>query len=117
MKHRLRAASGRPALVLLVALTVAVPVAHAATPVTKQVELKDIAFGPKAVTIKSGQRVKWTWNDPFTSHNIHSRKGSKRFPGASSRQKGTYTVTFKTKGTYRYECTIHPGMYGSVVVK
>ncbi len=120
-----RAASGRPVLVrrtsLAAAATVALLAAGTATLATAaggdaRVVLKDVAFNKPLVRIHPGARVTWSWEDPYTNHNIHSRS-SPRFKGASTRQKGTYTVRFTKKGTYRYECTIHPGMYGTVVVK
>jgi plastocyanin len=30
---------------------------------------------------------------------------------------GSYSVTFAKRGTYYYECTIHPGMQGRIVVR
>lgn len=116
MKQRVRATFGWPALVLVAALAAVAPGAHAVTSPAKQIELKNIAFNPDVVTIKAGQRVTWTWNDPYTSHNIHSM-GAPRFKGITSRQKGTYTVRFTKKGTYRYECTLHPGMRAKIIVK
>jgi plastocyanin len=29
----------------------------------------------------------------------------------------TYQVTFKSAGTVKYHCTVHPGMTGTIVVK
>jgi plastocyanin len=29
----------------------------------------------------------------------------------------TYKVTFDTAGTIKYQCTVHPGMTGTIVVK
>lgn len=120
-----RAACRRPVLVrrtsLAAAATVALLAAGAATLAAVadggvRVVLKDVAFNKPVVRIHPGARVTWSWEDPYTNHNIHSRR-SPRFKGASTRQKGTYTVRFTKQGTYRYECTIHPGMYGTVVVK
>jgi plastocyanin len=30
---------------------------------------------------------------------------------------GRFTFTFQNAGTFRYHCTIHPGMVGTVVVR
>ena len=31
--------------------------------------------------------------------------------------RGTFSVTFQTAGTFRYHCSIHPGMVGRVTVR
>ena len=79
--------------------------------------LRDIAFHAKVTKIRVGQRVRWRWADgKYVAHNIHS-VGSPRFAGATARTAGTWTVRFARKGTYRYTCTLHPGMNGTVVVR
>lgn len=83
----------------------------------KTVTLKNIAFNREVTTIKAGQRVTWKWQDgPYVEHNIHS-VGKPRFAGSSAKSAGTYTVRFTRKGTYRYTCTLHPGMNGRILVK
>ena len=42
--------------------------------------------------------------------------GGLRFKGTGAHFTGSYSVAFKQKGTYYYECTIHPGMQGRIVV-
>ena len=119
-----RAVSGRPvpvrrtslAAAAAVALLAATGTAQAGSSADARVVLKGIAFHSAVVRIHPGARVTWSWQDPYTDHNIHSR-GLPRFKGASSRQTGTYSVRFTKAGTYRYECTIHPHMYGTVIVK
>lgn len=81
----------------------------------KQISLHNIAFNPSTLKIKAGTSVTWTWKDPYVTHNIHSI-GKPAFKGASDRQSGTYTFVFKKKGTYRYQCTLHPGMKAKIVV-
>lgn len=87
------------------------PSAHSAA--TRTVVLRDIAFNPDRVTIARGDRVVWRWRDGGTRHNVTSRS----FRGASARSSGSYGVTFGKGGTYRYRCTLHPGMNGVVVVR
>jgi plastocyanin len=91
------------------------PVAHAAAS-GAAVTLKDISFTPARVTIARGQTVTWTWKDGTTPHNVTSR-GARRFKSSTSKQSGTYAVRFTRSGTYRYVCTIHFGMNGTVVVR
>lgn len=82
----------------------------------KRVVLKDIEFTPATVTIQRGDSVRWVWRDPRVSHDVTSR-GRRRFRSSDTKLSGTHTVRFRRKGTYRYSCTIHPGMLGKVVVR
>ena len=101
-------------LVLLAAAAALPPAAHART---KEVVLEDIDFKPGTVKIRKGDRVRWIWKDgPYTAHNVRSR-GKRRFKGSSTKKEGRHTVRFRRSGTYRYVCTLHPGMAGKVVVR
>ncbi len=58
----------------------------------------------------------WRFREPYVTHNVTSR-GELRFASSADQREGTeYTVTFRRRGTYRYVCTLHPGMAGKVVV-
>lgn len=92
------------------------PATGASSPSKASVSLKNIAFTPATVRVRTGGRVTWTWRDPSVFHNIHAI-GKPRFPGRTARKTGTYTVRFTKAGTYRYECTLHPGMTGRVIVR
>jgi plastocyanin len=76
------------------------------------VDMKNIAFSPATVTIKAGQTVVWKFDDGSTAHNITGE--GFRSPDRSS---GTFSHTFSKAGDYKYDCTIHSGMNGEVVVK
>jgi plastocyanin len=86
------------------------------------VKLHNVVISPKKVTIKRGATVTWKFLDADidTEHNVTSKKrsGSRRFRSSTSKQSGSYRVTFTKSGTYYYECTIHPqSMQGEIVVK
>jgi plastocyanin len=106
----------RSSPILLTAALVAALATSAGAASTRTVVLKDIDFSPSVVTIARGGSVRWSWKDPEVSHNVTSR-GRTRFRSSDTRLKGTYTVRFSRKGTYRYVCTIHPNMVGRVVVR
>ena len=82
--------------------------------------MKNIQFSPKTVTISKGGSVKWT-NDDSVGHDVTQKGG----PGPSFRsgsagglsQGASFKHTFTTAGTFKYVCTVHPGMEGTVVVK
>jgi plastocyanin len=90
--------------------------AQASLPGHAAVTLRDIAFTPATVRVAKGATVTWTWRDGRVSHNVRST-GTRRFKGSPTKAAGTYRVRFTKAGTYRYECTIHLGMTGKVVVR
>ncbi len=105
----------RLALLALVPLAFA-PGAAAGAAGTRTVVLQDIAFKPGTVTINRGSSVSWRWDDGRVAHNVRS-VGSRRFAGSALKSTGTHRVTFRKAGTYRYTCTVHPGMDGTVRVR
>jgi plastocyanin len=81
----------------------------------KTVTLKNIAFSPKKLSISKGAKVTFAFRDDTTVHNVTSA-GGKRFKSIGNRSSGSVTRTFTRAGTYRYSCTLHPGMSGRIVV-
>jgi plastocyanin len=80
----------------------------------KSVAIRDFAFGPKTLTIRVGDRVTWT-NRDSVAHSATARGGTfdtGLIPGGRSR-----SVRFTVAGTYRYICTPHPSMTGTVIVQ
>ena len=75
---------------------------------------------PAVDTIAAGDSVTWTWN-AAGSHSIQSTglppevfRNSVVMAGAHD----TYTVTFRTPGTYSYQCAVHgAAMTGRIVVQ
>lgn len=104
------------AIAVAAAVTASAVAGPAGAARTAAVSLKDIRFTPKTLRVKRNDRVRWTWNDGTTPHNVASR-GADRFRSSTTKTRGTYLVRFRKAGTYRYVCTIHPGMTGKVVVR
>jgi plastocyanin len=78
------------------------------------VSIKNFAFSPATLNIKTGTKVTWTNNDSV-SHTVTSDSGttlnsSTLAPGQS------YGVTFTNPVSVGYHCSIHPMMKGTVVV-
>ncbi len=83
----------------------------------RTVVMKDIDFKPGVVHVRRGTRVTWANKDKYAAHNVKSR-GRKRFRSSGTfLGGGSYSVKFSKPGTYRYVCTLHPGMNGRIVVK
>jgi plastocyanin len=72
------------------------------------------AFHPASITIRTGQSVTWTDGSDPAQHTVTSDTGA--FGSAALSTGQTFTVTFRTAGTFAYHCSIHPNMTGSVTV-
>jgi plastocyanin len=95
---------------LVVVAAVAAAIAVPALAATKTVKVgPQRSFGPKSLSIKSGDAVKFQWTGSLP-HNIIITKGPHRGTISKVRTKGTVVKKFNTKGTYTIVCQIHPGM-------
>lgn len=83
---------------------------------SRTVTLKDVAFSPKTLSVSKATKVIFAFRDDGTTHNVKST-GSKRFTAIGNRTSGSPSRTFSRAGTYRYECTLHPGMTGRITVR
>jgi plastocyanin len=86
---------------------------------TATVDMKNIQFNPKALTVNKGTTVTWT-NSDSVGHDVTKQLGpGPKFQSGTGDigSGGTYKVTFNTPGTIKYECTVHPGMVGTITVK
>ncbi|MFH1171528.1 MAG: plastocyanin/azurin family copper-binding protein [bacterium] len=77
------------------------------------VTISGLTFAPSPLTVKKGTTVVWTNNDA-TSHTVTEEDGGQASGTINSG--GTYSLTFTTTGTFRYHCSIHPSMMGTVTV-
>jgi len=78
------------------------------------VSIKDFLFNPESQTVKVGEKVTWTNEDP-AKHHVISDTGSTFDSGVMS-EKQTYSVTADKAGTFKYHCNIHETMKGTIVV-
>jgi plastocyanin len=71
-------------------------------------------FTPSQVTIRVGQTVLFDF--PADQHNVifAARTGKPADIPTTAGQ--AVTRTFGTAGTFPYDCTLHPGMSGQVIV-
>ena len=80
------------------------------------VVIKNFAFDPSSLTVKSGTVVTWT-NQDGAPHTIASDTGSPvGFTSDSISSGASYSFTFTQPGTYTYYCSIHPTMKGTIIV-
>ncbi|MBV9666228.1 MAG: biphenyl 2,3-dioxygenase [Actinobacteria bacterium] len=80
-------------------------------PAAATIVLKNISFNPKDVSVKVGDTVEWKWDDGAVAHNVSGPDFK-----SSVQTKGTFRHTFAAPGEVKFECTLHPGMTGTVHV-
>jgi plastocyanin len=74
------------------------------------VAVQDYQFAPRSLSVETGATVTWVW-EGRAPHDVVGQGFE-----SADQSSGTFRHTFKQPGTYAYECTIHPGMEGSIVV-
>ena len=102
------------ALSLVVASVVSTVQADDAAPPAVRIAIFNYKFDPATVTVPAGTTVTWTNHDDIP-HTVAS--SNKSFKGSGGLDTGdSYSYTFDRPGTYKYYCTLHPFMTGTVVV-
>jgi plastocyanin len=105
--------------VWLVSVLLAAPVGvHCATPIESAWEatiaIRDFSFAPVTVTVAPGTTVRWK-NLDGEPHTI--RAVANNFRSEPLDQNDSFAFRFDKPGTYRYVCSIHPQMTGTIIVK
>jgi plastocyanin len=90
------------------------PQASAQAPNTIRIDVENFMFAPASMTVKAGATVTWT-NMDQEPHTVMSVDGL--FRSGALDTGDSFSFRFEKPGTYRYVCTIHPRMVGTVVVE
>src|SRR6476646_1734539 len=80
-----------------------------------KIEIKDFAFKPQTITVKSGEKITWINRDEEPHTVVSVGKQFKKSPGLDTDE--TYTIVAGAPGTYSYFCSVHPKMTGTIVVQ
>jgi plastocyanin len=81
---------------------------------TIQVEITRFAFAPREITVAPGDRIIWTNRDE-APHTVTSDDRSFASKGLDTGD--SFEHTFSGEGDFRYICTVHPFMTGTVHVR
>jgi len=79
------------------------------------IEIKDFAFNPQTLKVKSGEKITWINHDdePHTVVSV-----GKKFQKSSALDTDQeFTITAGATGAYEYFCSVHPKMTGTIVVE
>ena len=79
-----------------------------------KIEIKDFAFNPQTITVKSGEKITWINRDEEPHTVVSVEKQFKKSTALDTDQQ--FTITAGAPGTYTYFCSVHPKMTGTIVV-
>jgi plastocyanin len=80
-----------------------------------KIEIKDFAFNPQSITVKSGDKITWINRDEEPHTVVSVGKQFKKSSALDTDE--TYTIVAGAPGTYSYFCSVHPKMTGTIVVE
>ena len=87
---------------------------NAADPVN--IRIGNFAFAPDVITVAVGTRVQWI-NEDDAPHVVIGVDNDTPIKSPALDTADKYAVVLDKPGTYKYFCSIHPHMVGTVVVK
>jgi plastocyanin len=100
-------------MLILGAMEVSVPSA-AETAAGSKIVVKNFMFAPTPLTVKAGSTVTWT-NMDDEPHSVVSDTGLFKSGGMDTNE--SFSFKFDKPGTYRFACSIHPRMVGTIIVQ
>ncbi|HYX67951.1 MAG TPA: cupredoxin family copper-binding protein [Terriglobales bacterium] len=77
------------------------------------VKIDNYSFTPQTITVPAGTTVTWT-NADDVPHTVAA--SDMAFHSKAMDTDEQYSHTFDAPGTYKYFCTVHPKMQGTVIV-
>ena len=80
-----------------------------------KIEIKDFAFNPQTLTVKSGEKITWINRDEEPHTVVSVEKQFKKSTALDTDQE--FTITAGAPGTYTYFCSVHPKMTGTIIVE
>jgi len=88
-------------------------IASAAAADSNTIVIKKFMFNPMDVTVPAGTDVTWE-NQDGEPHTVVSLSGD--FRSQALDEKDNFSHRFDQPGTYKYICSIHPKMVGTITV-
>src|SRR5205823_13082015 len=80
-----------------------------------RIEIKDFAFNPQTITVKSGDKITWINRDDEPHTIVSVEKQFKKSSALDTDRE--FTTIAGAPGTYSYFCSVHPKMTGTIVVE
>jgi plastocyanin len=78
-----------------------------------KVTIDNFTFTPAELKLKVGDTVTWTNHDDIP----HTVVSAGKFRSKAMDTDNTFTFTFTSAGEYKYFCSLHPHMTGTITVE
>ncbi len=78
------------------------------------VTIQNLTFTPSPIMVPVGTTVTWI-NQDSTTHRVISDTGA--FESKNLNHGESYSFKFTRSGTYKYHCSIHPNIKGTIIVQ
>jgi len=104
----------RNAFAIVLAIALSMTMQSQAAPDASSIVMKNFDFSPMSITVPAGTTVTWQ-NLDGEPHTVVSIDGL--FRSGALDQDEKFAFKFDKPGRYRYSCSIHPRMMGTVIVK
>ena len=92
------------------------PAQQVAAVAPAQVTIDNFAFEPDTLTVARGTKVTWVNHDD-EPHTVVSADKAVRFKSQALDTNDSFSFVFDKPGIYKYFCSIHTFMVGTIVVK
>ena len=87
----------------------------------RTVEVRDYYYAPSKLTVRRGTTVTWKWpsagGDSHDVELVRGPKGVHDFSSDIANASYAYKRTLSKKGTYVFDCSLHPEMSMTVRVR
>ena len=80
---------------------------------TITVSIDNFTFAPNDLKVKVGDTVTWTNHDDIP----HTVVSAGKFRSKAMDTDNTFSFTFTSAGEYKYFCSLHPHMTGTITVE
>jgi plastocyanin len=77
------------------------------------IKIDNFTFSPAELTVKVGTTVTWTNHDDIP----HTIVSAGKFRSKTLDTDNSFSFTFTTAGEYKYFCSLHPHMTGTIKVE
>jgi plastocyanin len=92
------------------------PAQQVAAAAPAQITIDNFAFEPDTLTVAPGTQVTWINRDE-EPHTVVSADKALRFKSQALGTNDQFSFVFDKPGTYKYFCSVHTHMVGTIVVK
>lgn len=90
------------------------PAQQVAAVAAPTISIDNFAFSQATLTVPAGTRVTWINRDDMLHTVVDEAKSFKSDPLDSG---DSFSYVFDKPGTYKYFCSLHPHMTGTIVVR